>query len=98
MNNLNRAWQKETQALNLLQQERDLLEKRVIERTSDLSKARDDAVKTSEELRKYYLAMEQSGSTIVITDSKGCIEYANPKFETQTGYSRTDALGNNPRV
>jgi PAS domain S-box-containing protein len=98
LNTLNRTWQKETQALNLLQQERDLLEQHVNERTSDLSKARDAAVKTSEDLRKYFLAMEQSGSTIVITDTKGRIEYANPKFESLTGYSRTEAVGNNPRV
>jgi PAS domain S-box-containing protein len=98
VNTINRSWQKETQALNLLQQERDLLEQRIIERTSDLTEARDEAVKTSKELSKYFLAMEQSGNTIVITDTKGNIEYANPKFESLTGYSRTEALGNNPRV
>jgi PAS domain S-box-containing protein len=98
LRSVNMAWQKETQALNLLQQERDLLEQRVIERTSDLSEARDAAVQNSNELRKYFLAMEQSGNTIVITDTKGNIEYANPKFEALTGYSRTDALGNNPRI
>ncbi len=98
MENLNRAWQLETQALNLLQQERDLLEQRVRERTSDLAEARDGAVKTSNELRKYFQAMEQSGNTIVITDTAGKIEYTNPKFESLTGYSRAEALGGNPRI
>jgi PAS domain S-box-containing protein len=98
LNSLNRAWQKETQALNLLQQERDLLEQRVIERTHDLSKARDEAIQSRDELRKYFLAMEQSGNTIVITDTLGNIEYANSKFETLTGYSRAEALGQNPRI
>jgi PAS domain S-box-containing protein len=98
INTINRTWQKETQILNLLQQERDLLEQRVIERTHDLAEARDLAVQSNNELRKYFLAMEQSGNTIVITDIKGNIEYANPKFESITGYSRAEALGNNPRI
>lgn len=98
LNSLNRSWRKETQAINLIQQERDLLEQHVIERTSDLAKARDLAVQNSDELRKYFLSMEQSGNTIVITDTKGNIEYANPKFELLTGYSRTEVLGGNPRI
>jgi PAS domain S-box-containing protein len=98
LRSVNVAWQKETQALNLLQQERDLLEQRVTERTRDLAIARDNAIRQSNELRKYFLAMEQSGNTIVITDTDGKIEYANPKFEALTGYSRTETLGNNPRV
>lgn len=44
---LNRAWQQESQALNLLGQERDLLEQRVAERTRDLSMARDQALQAS---------------------------------------------------
>jgi PAS domain S-box-containing protein len=95
---LNQAWQRETQASNLLQQERDLLEQRVSERTSDLAKARDRAIRTSNELRKYFLAIEQSGNTIVITDTKGNIEYANPKFTELTGYTSVEVLGQNPRV
>jgi PAS domain S-box-containing protein len=98
MDNLNRAWRQESQALNLLQQERDLLEQRVDERTRELAAARDDALRSSDELRKYFLAIEQSGSTIVITDTKGNIEYANPRFEELTGYSRTEAVGQNPRI
>jgi len=97
MESLNKAWQLESQALNLLQQERDLLEQRVTERTRDLAEARDLAVQNSNELRKYFLAIEQSGNTIVITDTKGRIEYANPHFESLTGYSLAEVLGKNPR-
>jgi PAS domain S-box-containing protein len=57
MENLNRAWRQESQALNLLQQERDLLEHRVDERTRELSSARDEALRSSEALRKYFLAI-----------------------------------------
>ncbi len=50
------------------------------------------------ELRKLSQAMEQSPSTVVITDLSGAIEYVNPKFCDITGFSREEALGQNPRV
>jgi PAS domain S-box-containing protein len=98
MESLNSAWRLESQALNLLQQERDLLEQRVNERTQALSEARDQAVIVSNQMRKYYRAMEQSGATVVITDLQGNIEYANPMFEQTTGYKLSDAIGKNPRI
>jgi len=97
LHSLHGSWQKETQALNLLQQERDMLEQRVIERTRDLAKTRDDAIQSRDELRKYFLSMEQSGNTIIITDPQGNIEYVNPTFENFTGYSRSETIGKNPR-
>ncbi len=81
-----------------LQQERDLLERLVEERTHELAAMRDESVKISNELRKYFRAIEQSGNTIVITDVNGNIEYANPKFEQSTGYSIAEANGKNPRI
>jgi PAS domain S-box-containing protein len=98
MKSLDSAWQKEAQALNLLQQERDLLEQRVEERTGEAAAARDEALKNANDLRKYYRAIEQSGNTIVITDANGNIEYANPKFEESTGYTIEEAKGNTPRI
>jgi two-component system NtrC family sensor kinase len=43
-------------------------------------------------------AVEQSPATIVITDLNGTIEYVNPKFCEITGYSASEALGQNPSV
>lgn len=43
-------------------------------------------------------AVEQCAETIVITDTQGRILYVNPAFEKITGYSREEALGQNPRV
>lgn len=51
-----------------------------------------------EKLAQMSRAIEQSASTIVITDSKGNIEYANPKFSVTTGYTLEEAVGNNPRI
>ncbi|HMX18461.1 MAG TPA: PAS domain S-box protein [Anaerolineales bacterium] len=98
MESLNRAWQSELQSSNLLQQERDLLEQRVDERTQDLEDARDSAVRSNIELRKYYRVIEQSGNSIVITDLDGNIQYANPRFEEVSGYALEEVLGKNPRI
>ncbi len=51
-----------------------------------------------EHLRKLAHAMEFSPSTIVITDTAGRIEYANPKFTQLTGYSIEEAIGKNPSI
>ncbi|MFO7813755.1 MAG: PAS domain S-box protein, partial [Pelovirga sp.] len=53
---------------------------------------------TEEVLVKLRRAVEQSVSTIVITDVDGNIEYANPQFEKTTGYTIEEALGQNPRM
>jgi sigma-B regulation protein RsbU (phosphoserine phosphatase) len=54
--------------------------------------------RTDEELRKLSRAVEQSPASIVITDTKGAIEYVNPKFVQITGYSLEEAIGKNPRI
>ena len=50
------------------------------------------------ELRKLSRAVEQSSSTVVVTDLAGNIEYANPKFTETTGYTLEEVMGQNPRV
>ncbi len=54
--------------------------------------------KLQENLRKLSLAVEQSPSSIVITDVDGNIEYVNPYFEKVTGYTFAEAKGQNPRI
>ncbi len=44
------------------------------------------------------MAVEQAAETIVITDPGGKILYANPAFETTTGYSCEEAMGQNVRL
>ncbi|MEO8391580.1 MAG: PAS domain S-box protein, partial [Chloroflexota bacterium] len=50
------------------------------------------------ELRKLHTAMEQSASSVVITDLEGNIEYVNPAFTQVSGYSAQEVLGQNPRI
>jgi PAS domain S-box-containing protein len=54
--------------------------------------------KTEQMLRKLSRAVEQSPTSVVITDADGTIEYVNPKFTELTGYSEQEAIGENPRV
>jgi sigma-B regulation protein RsbU (phosphoserine phosphatase) len=53
---------------------------------------------TMEQLRKLSLAIEQSPSSVVITDKDGMIEYVNPKFTRLTGYQSSEVIGKNPRI
>jgi PAS domain S-box-containing protein len=51
-----------------------------------------------EQLRKLTRAVEQSSSMILITDSSGTIEYANPRLLEVTGYTAEELVGQNPRI
>ncbi|WP_319239346.1 PAS domain S-box protein [uncultured Propionivibrio sp.] len=56
------------------------------------------AKRQEDQLRKLFLAVEQSPESIVITDLDARIEYVNETFVRNTGYSREEACGLNPRV
>jgi len=43
-------------------------------------------------------AVEQSPTTILLTDTAGTIEFVNPRFTQLTGYGLEEALGKNPRI
>ncbi len=43
-------------------------------------------------------AVEQSPISVIITDLKGNIQYANPKFSELTGYTHQEALGRNASI
>jgi PAS domain S-box-containing protein len=54
--------------------------------------------KSNEAIIKLSKAIEQSPLSIVITNTKGEIEYTNPKFTEITGYSSIEVKGKNPRI
>ena len=55
-------------------------------------------MKSENELRKLSRAVEQSPTSIVITDIDGRIEYVNPKFCEITGYSDDELMGKTPGI
>jgi len=54
--------------------------------------------KTQDQLRKLALAVEQSPENIIITNLDAEIEYVNEAFIRDTGYSREQIIGQNPRI
>ena len=50
-----------------------------------------------EGLRMFSLAVEQSPESILITDTQSRIEYVNESFVRNTGYTREEVIGRNPR-
>jgi PAS domain S-box-containing protein len=54
--------------------------------------------RAEEEHIRLVTAIEQSAEAVVITNPAGNIEYVNPAFTQITGYSREEALGQNPRI
>jgi PAS domain S-box-containing protein len=48
--------------------------------------------------RRLSTAVEQSAEAVLITDVAGTILYVNPAFERISGYSRAEAIGQNPRM
>lgn len=55
-------------------------------------------MQAEEQLRKLSQAVEQSPASVVITDTKGYIEYVNQKFTEVTGYTANEAIGQNPSI
>ena len=51
-----------------------------------------------DQLRQLSRAVEQNPASIVIADSRGAIEYANPKFIQTTGYDLNEVLGESFRA
>ena len=79
------------QAEEKIKEYAETLESKVNERTLELQNA-------TLELKKLFNAIEQSDESIVITDKNGTIQYVNPIFTSRTGYSKEEAIGNNPRM
>ncbi|WP_321491797.1 response regulator [uncultured Desulfobacter sp.] len=51
-----------------------------------------------EALKKLSVAVEQSPTSVVITDTRGIIEYVNPRFCRVTGYTAREAIGKTPAL
>ncbi len=60
----------------------------------DITKHKQDEA----DLKRLQVAIEHAGEVIVITDTAGNIQYANPAFEKTTGYTLEEALAKNPSI
>lgn len=49
-------------------------------------------------VRTLFHAAEQSPVAILITDSNGVIDYANPSYCERSGYEMAEVIGQNPRI
>ena len=54
--------------------------------------------RTESERARLAAAVQSIGEAVCITDMSGEIQYVNPAFEEITGYSRVQAVGENPRI
>ncbi len=59
---------------------------------------REKRAKAEKNLSRLALVVQQATESIMITDLEGNIDYVNPAFESHTGYSLMDILGQNPRI
>ncbi|MCP4690061.1 MAG: PAS domain S-box protein, partial [Desulfobacterales bacterium] len=57
-----------------------------------------DNVRAQQDLQRLGTAIEQSGDGIIITDSRGIVQYVNTAFESISGYPREEAVGEHIRT
>jgi two-component system, cell cycle sensor histidine kinase and response regulator CckA len=57
-----------------------------------------DRKRAEEYSNRLATAVEQAAEAILITDASGSMLYVNPAFQKATGYSREEAIGQNPRI
>jgi PAS domain S-box-containing protein len=69
---------------NRLREEKELLERRVEERTAELARANKALCKSE---KMYRTLIETTLDLVFIVDKKGMFTYANPRLEALTGYS-----------
>lgn len=53
---------------------------------------------SAEQVTKLTRAVEMSPVSVMFTDSRGRIEYVNPRFTLVTGYEPDEVVGQNPRI
>ncbi len=53
----------------------------------------EDQTRTEADRQRLAMAIEQATEVIMITDTQGLIQYVNPAFETVSGYTHEEAIG-----
>ena len=84
------------QAAHLIEKTRNL--EHLNKYSRELERQVEERTQIENELRKLSTAVEQSPSSVMITDTRGTLEYVNPKFSEITGFSPEEVIGQNPRI
>ncbi len=58
----------------------------------------EDQVRADADRKRLSAAIEQSAESIMVTDANAHIQYVNPAFEKISGYTREEAIGQNPSM
>lgn len=74
--------------------QRHLLE----ELTRRLDQSQADSELANSRLEVFSTAVEQSPTSVVITGADVLIQYVNPRFSEESGYSSAEVIGQNPRM
>lgn len=82
-------WDAEVHLLTFRLDDKEMLQFSLIDITERLQ--------NEELLQRLSMVVEQSPSSVIITNIKGEIEYVNPMFTQVTGYRHDEVLGKNPR-
>lgn len=84
--------------LRIRQQELESQNAALLEELEVLRNEHAEARKEHENARLFISAIDQSSESIFFTDIKGHILYVNRSFEQNSGYTRNELLGQNPRI
>jgi PAS domain S-box-containing protein len=58
----------------------------------------DERKQREQKLQQFRKAVEQTAHVVYITDTDGTIKYVNPAFEEITGFSESEAVGQDPSI
>ncbi|MEW5745735.1 MAG: MASE3 domain-containing protein [Nitrospirota bacterium] len=90
---------------NELKRHRDNLEELVQKRTAALTASNEQLayeinqrIETEAEHARLVAAIESAAEAIVVTDTRGFVQYVNPAFERITGYARDEVVGGDLHV
>ncbi len=96
---------KRAKAEGALQKTNEELEDRVAKRTAELTGTNTELVHEVAErkerektMQKLSGVVEQTADFVIITDKEGVIEYVNPIFEKEIGFTKEEAIGQTPRI
>lgn len=97
------VYNEEEKALYIIGVSRDIslrkkLEQKIIEEINEKNVLIEKLSKSEQELKEFFVIIEHSPISVVITDVNGNIKYANKTVLELTGYTIEELIGKNPRV